>query len=309
MSDDFGTVSVRRGDRAREIELLRQRYRQHREALMRLVSDAPTEHLAIEYQRLVRDVDAALTKLDEIEGRAAGATPSGASAAAAGAAAASMPGAVPLAVPPRGATPLVQAQGDPLRMATEPGMRPLTPPPGAPRDEAERGAYGAPRPNAQSRMLLMTLAGIIVLALIGWLIWRASSDRKTAAGETTAPPVVTETAPATVTPVAPAPAASTLTVAPAAVDFGTVAKGTRAARQLEVTNSGTTPATIHVARSQCRCLYYEYAAQIGPKKKGTITVTVDAARAKVGTLDETIAVTANKDPSLTTTFQVTGMVK
>jgi len=31
-SDDFGTVSVKRGDRARELEVMRQRYRAHREA-------------------------------------------------------------------------------------------------------------------------------------------------------------------------------------------------------------------------------------------------------------------------------------
>lgn len=303
MSDDFGTVNVRRGDRSREIELLRQRYGQHRDALMRLVSDAPTEHLATEYQRLVRDVDAALMKLDELEGRAGGAI-----SAAAGAVAASMSGAVPQAVPPRGATPAGQAQGDPLRMATEPGMRPLSPAPGAPTAEGERG-YATPPANTQSRMLLMTLAGIVVLALIGWLIWRASSDRKTAAGQSTAPPVVSETTPARVTPVTPAPPPAMLTIAPAAVDFGTVTKGTRAARQLEITNNGTTPAKIHVARSKCRCLYYEYAPQVGMKKKETITVTLDAARAKVGALDETISVTANKDPSLTATFQVTGTVK
>ena len=40
MSDDFGTVSVKRGDRAREIEVLRQHYRTHRDALVRMVSDA-----------------------------------------------------------------------------------------------------------------------------------------------------------------------------------------------------------------------------------------------------------------------------
>jgi hypothetical protein len=301
MSEEFGTVNVRRGERSREIELLRQRYGQHRDALMRLVSDAPSEHLATEYQRLVRDVDLALTKLDELEGRPGGATTA--------AAAASTPAAVPPAFPPRGTTPVGQAQGDPLRMATEPGMRPLSPTPGASTAEGGRDAYGTSPANAQSRMLLMVVAGMGVLLLIGWLIWRASSDRKTAASQSTAPPVVVETTPATVTPVTPAPSPALLTVAPTVVDFGTVTKGTRAARQLEITNNGTTAAKIQVGRSQCRCLYYEYAPQVGLKKKETITVTLDGARAKAGVLDETISVRANKDPSLTTTFQVTGTVK
>src|SRR6266542_715914 len=59
MSDDFGTVNVRRGDRAREIEVLRQHYRGHRDALSRLVADAPTEQLAGEYQRLITNIDEA----------------------------------------------------------------------------------------------------------------------------------------------------------------------------------------------------------------------------------------------------------
>ncbi|HKO55225.1 MAG TPA: hypothetical protein VJ276_05060, partial [Thermoanaerobaculia bacterium] len=67
MSDEFGTVNVRRGDRAREIEVIRQHYRAHRDALAKMMSDAPTEHLAAEYQRLLHDIDASLAKLDELE--------------------------------------------------------------------------------------------------------------------------------------------------------------------------------------------------------------------------------------------------
>src|SRR5258708_39606786 len=69
MSDEFGTVSVKRGDRAREIEVLRQHYGTHRDALQRMIPDAPTEQLAAEYQRLVASIDASLRKLDELEGR------------------------------------------------------------------------------------------------------------------------------------------------------------------------------------------------------------------------------------------------
>ena len=79
MSEDFGTINVKRGERAREIEVLRQHYRQHREALARMIADAPTEHLAAEYQRLVIEIDRALGKLNELEGMAA--TPPGSACA------------------------------------------------------------------------------------------------------------------------------------------------------------------------------------------------------------------------------------
>src|SRR5436190_18530250 len=67
-SDDFGTVNVRRGERTREIEVMREHYRRHREALAAMMAEAPTEHLANEYRRLLADIDGSLTKLDELEG-------------------------------------------------------------------------------------------------------------------------------------------------------------------------------------------------------------------------------------------------
>jgi hypothetical protein len=279
MSDDFSTVSVRRGDRAREIELLRQHYREHRDALMKLAGEAPTEHLAGEYQRLVRDIDSALGKIDEIEGRS-----------------------------------------DALRGKTEPGSRTLITPPGTPPPpppaapaEASAGEYAAP-PAAGSRMMLIVVAGVIVLAIIGYLIYRASGDRRAATA--TATTVTEGTAPATIEPVTPAPAtmvpvapAATIAVSPAVVDYGTIRKGTRATRQVEVANDSSTPLAFKVSRSQCKCLFYEYKDTIAPKKKETITVTVDGARAKPGTLAETIDVTSKKDPSVTTSFQVTASIR
>ena len=70
MSNEFGTVSVPKRDRARELEILRQQYRRHRETLGSLSADAPTEQLAAEYARLTREIDLALRKLDEQIGRA-----------------------------------------------------------------------------------------------------------------------------------------------------------------------------------------------------------------------------------------------
>lgn len=264
MSDDFGTVNVRRGDRGREIERLRQHYRQHRDALASLASEAPTEALAAEYQRLIRDIDTALAKLNELEGVAPAAPP------------------------------------------TEPGSRPLvTPPP------YESGA--APTPG-NSRLALIVVAGVIVLAIIAYLIYRASGDRRHTTTAITESTTAASTAPSTIEPVTPAPAtaapaAGALAVNPAIADYGTIRKGTRAARQLEVTNNSAEPLQIKVSRSQCRCLFYEYKETIAPKGKETLTVTVDGARAKAGALQETIDVTSKKDPSVAASFQVSATIK
>jgi len=258
MSDDFGTVSVNRAERAREIEVLRQQYRRHREELAKLIADAPTEHLASEYRGLIAEIDASVAKLGELEGRASG--------------------------------------------ATEPGMRPLVTTPQIGDDEIRSGSG--------LRLALILIAAFVAFALIGWLIWRASSDREPAGAVVEQPPATT--APATVTEdatIAPVATAETLTVTPRSADYGTIRKGTRATRQFEVANSSEQPATVQVARSACRCLYYEYVELVPPKGKETITVTVDGARAPAGPLRETVKVTAKNDPAVATSFDVIATIR
>ncbi len=282
MSDDFGTINVKRGDRAREIEVLRQHYRQHREALARMTADAPTETLAEEYQRLIVEIDGALGKLHELEGGAA--TP-----------------------------PLPPAPS--RRLKTEPGMRPLVASPiaedfGEPETPTEM-PLGDEEPR--SRVPLILAAAIIALALIGWLIWRASSDRGNA------PPLIAEsgtsapvsTAPDTAIEEAPVPAATggALTASPRSHDYGVIRKGTRATRQFEVTNNSSDPISIEVARSTCRCLYYEHAPVIPPKAKETLTVTVDGAKAKAGELRETVKISKKKDASVAVTIDVSATIQ
>jgi hypothetical protein len=285
MSDDFGTVSVKRGDRAREIEVLRQHYRTHRETLVRMVPDAPTEQLAAEYQRLVASIDASLRKLDELEGKG---TASGT-----------------VAVP----TP---SFNETQRMGTAPGNRPLVS--SEPVTDHGIANYDVPvdRPsNNGSRMLLMMLIAVAVLGVIGWLIWRASSDKKTTTPQVIEQPPSTTSPDTTVavTPVAP-PAAS-IRIAPEVADYGSIRKGTRAVRQFEITNMSSTPLSITVARSTCRCLYYEYdtKAKLAPKAKEALTVTVDGARAKAGALNESIAVSSKDDPNATGTIGVRAVIK
>src|ERR1051326_1300143 len=241
MSDDFGTVNARRGDRAREIEVLRQHYRGHRDALSRLVADAPTEQLAAEYQGLIAGIDDALRKLDELEGRPP-----------------TQPGSRP--VPPPVASPSPSM--------TAPGMRPLS---GEPVTEPQKYVDDAPPTNAGSRTLLIVVVGLLVLGAIAYLIWRASRERRPP-GATTGGVVEQPVTPATVATIAPAttapPAATTivptaaagsLRVTPALADYGVVRQGPRAGR--------------------------------------------------AGTIDEQLAVTAKKDPSISATIGVRAVVR
>lgn len=283
MSDDFGTVSVKRGDRAREIEVLRKHYGTHREALTRMIPDAPTEQLAAEYQRLVASIDASLRKLGELEG-------SGGGAAAAG---------------------FAETQ----RMGTTPGNRPLVSSGVSSEPVTDHGItnYDGPadRPsNNGSRVLLMIVIVLAVLGIIGWLIWRAS-DHKPAAQVIEQPASTTsvDTAPASV-PV-PVAASSSIKIAPAVADYGTIRKGTRAVRQFEITNLTSTPLSITVARSACRCLYYEYDTKrkLPAKGKEALTVTIDGARAKAGALEETVAVSSKDDANATGTIGVRAVIK
>ena len=281
MSDDFGTLNVRRGDRAREIEVMRQHYRQHREALVRMIADAPTENLAEEYQRLVGSIDASLAKLDELEARPGDSGP---------------------------------------RVNTLPGDRALVAPPRVANADAAAGEYDTVPPvngaSSLPRVGLIIVAGLLVLGAIAWLILRASGERRAPRPitETTITQPVTEggsdTA-ATMTPVTPLPSAgeAALKVTPAVADYGTIRKGTRAVRQFEATNTSSSPITITVARSQCRCLYYDYVAKVAPKKKETITVTIDGAKAKVGPLNENLDVTSKESPGAVTTIGVRAEIK
>ena len=114
-------------------------------------------------------------------------------------------------------------------------------------------------------------------------------------------------APPAVTP-APRPAI-TLKVAPTTADYGTIRKGTRAVRQFQVTNTGDTAIDFEVARSACRCLFYDYNGKLPAKGQETITVTIDGARAKAGTLQEQVDVHAKKDRSKSASFTVQATIK
>src|SRR5690348_7466957 len=119
MGDEFGTVNVRASARSREIEMIRQHYRAHRDTLGRLAAEAPSEHLANEYSRLMADIDSSLRKLDELEGR--------------GPSAATPPPAAPPLAASAASRPLVMTPGEPAPAAGR-----YEPPPGAASSSSSR---------------------------------------------------------------------------------------------------------------------------------------------------------------------------
>lgn len=269
MPDEFGTANVnsRSAERTREIEVIRQHYGRHREALEQMVADAPTEYLAGEYRRLIREIDLSFAKLEELEGRAA--------------AAAARPPAEPQAT-----------------RRTEPGGRTLAPPPSPVYARDDDTASGP------SRVVLIVVAGILVLAVIGWLIWRSGSDERPST-----PIVQTTEVSDTVSAASPPMTASDLGVQPQSHDYGVVRKGTRAARQYEVMNNTDAPISIAVARSACRCLYYDHAAVIPPRGRETLTVTVDGGKADAGQLNESVQITSDSDASVAASFDVVATIR
>ena len=282
MSDDFQTVGMKKGDRARELTRVREHYRNHRETLSGLMGDSPSDHLANEYQRLISEIDAAVRKLDELDVLDA-------SAAASTVRVDTNP-----AVKPKTAPPSRPA-------AATPGSRPLVRP--------EEPPVGAPSPASRTAMILM--AGAVVLAAIAALSWYASSRKKPAQAVNT--PIIeqpvtptTTAAPATIAPASPP---SSLKITPLLADYGTIRRGTRAVRQFEVVNNSGGPIDIQVARSACRCLFYDYKSKLAANAKETITVTVDGGRAKAGDLHEDVQVSSKADPGLAGTFTVQATIK
>ncbi len=267
MSDEFGTVNVGKGERKRELDAVRQQYAAHRDALVRMTADAPTEQLSAEYQRLIRKIDENLAKLDEIEGRPASEA---------------------------GNRPLITTAPDQAETVVED----MTPP------EGESSGQGA-------RVMMIVVAGVIVLAAIIWLLWRASGDHNPRTAEQ--PVQVTTPAVETAAPVATQPdtpvAAAVIKITPLAADYGTIRKGTRAVRQFSVENSTNAAVPLKIARSTCKCLYYEYAEKVPAHGKESISVTIDGARAKAGGLHETVQVSSKNDASVTASFQVNATIQ
>lgn len=280
MSDEFQTVSAKRGDRSK--------YRRHREILMSLAADAPSELIAADYRRVIADIDVALAKIEEAGGAVHPPSPPAAAA-----------------VPPPPPPP-----AHPARRGIEetpPGMRPLTPSTAI----EDSGSFVREGTDARTRMILIAVAAVIALAGIAYLIWKAADrpDQPAVVTATATGATIADEGPVTTTTASPAVTGPQLTVTPDTMDYGIIRKGTRATRQYELANNTDEPLSPQVSRSTCRCLYYEHAPVIPPRGKETLTVTIDGAKAKAGPLLESVRVTSKTDPSVVSTFDVTATVR
>ena len=260
MTEDLEAVNGGARTMSRDIDALRQRYLEHRQALERLAANAPTETLAQRYRQVIAEIDAAVQKLADLE---------------------------------RGIDPAAGAPPttlDPGRR-TAPGLKPIRSDP-----------QTAPLPPVEStgpRTILILVIGTVVLAVLGYFIWRFATREDPVVGATTTVASETQPAVSTAPPVKP-----TLAVDPQTQDYGIVSRGSRATRQFELLNNSEQPLTIRAQRSDCRCLWFEYSDTIPPQGSTTMTVTVDGAKAPSGPLHETVEVASRTDPKITTTFAV-----
>ena len=277
MSEDWNSGGTGRR-RGRELSALRERYAQHRQTISRLAADAPTEHMAAIYERVTADIDSAVRKLDELE---QGAAP---------------PIAVPVAPPLAEPHPV-----HPARIGAEDRI-----------DTREWQTVGGDvyqEPVARgggARKAAIALIALAALAVLGWFAWSATRGED----DDAAPVVVEETTtvPAEAEPT-PEVVESPISATPATYDFGTVAKGTRKAGRFQLVNNTDEAIPIAVSRSQCRCLWFQHPQILPPNATATLTITVDGARAKSGTLSEVVTVSSKENATTSADIEITAAVQ
>lgn len=268
MSDDLGTLNIKQQGMARDIEALRQRYFEHRQALERLSAEAPTDALAIRYRQLIAEIDNSVKKLGDLQKEA---DPNG-------------------------------EKADPALRRTSPGTRPL-------RGDPQMAPLTVPVEKTGTRTVLILIVGLLVLATLGYFVWRFATGTSPAGPATTTVATETDTvAPAEIVENTAAPR-PVLSAEPLTQDYGTVRRGTRATRQFELLNSTDQPLTIRANRSNCRCLWFEYADTIPAQGSTTMTVTVDGAKANSGPLHEAVQIESKTDPTVRTTFDVVAQIE
>jgi hypothetical protein len=275
MTDDWSTVSVKREHMKRELDALRQHYLDHRATIDRLAVDAPTEHLAARYRELRAEIDAALTKLSELERPAA------------------PPPVSPITAPaPPG--PAAPRRWDEIEQPATIAQTATVP------DEVSDESSAA-------RTFVIILLGFLVIAMLAYFGWRYLTDKsegdESVVEEQTA--TVEETATAIAVP-EPPPA---LTMSPPEIDFGTVKKGTRMVRKFEIVNNSDAPLVVKVERSTCRCLWFDYADTIPARGSTSLSVTVDGARAEKGRLQEVVQVSSTSGSDINAAAEVRAVIE
>jgi hypothetical protein len=146
--------------------------------------------------------------------------------------------------------------------------------------------------------ILVTLAVLFIVGVVGLFVWNWIRGV-----EPDDPAVIVESSEQEPM-IEPDPMAFSLSATPDQQSYGELRRGTRAVRQFEIANNTDQTLPISVLRSDCRCLWFEYADTIPPRGTTTLTVTVDGAKAPVGTLRETVQIVSKTDPPVTIAVEV-----
>ena len=284
MDKDWSTINVQSDQVFGRDEETRQRLLHHREALTSLIQSAPTEELARRYSDLRSEIQQSIQRIDDQSRAGAGAASSAA------------------ASPPDAAS---------ARPGSWTNTRPYEPEVGLPATATE----AAPQNNRAIILLLVGLVALSAFGLLGWRYLRRQDGGKagepaaaSTTTESTADSRIVETPHAASTDRA-AVAADGLLVTPANLSFGKVRKGTRIVKKFQIANNSSEPLTISAGRSQCHCLWFQFASKVPAGSKVPLSVTLDGARAKKGAVNETITMSSKEHPDEKSTFGVTANVE
>ncbi|MFN2239909.1 MAG: DUF1573 domain-containing protein [Thermoanaerobaculia bacterium] len=165
----------------------------------------------------------------------------------------------------------------------------------------EAVAFEEERPRRGLSTVLVVLAAAFIVGVLGLFAWNWIRG----GAESDAPASIVE--PSEREPVIEPDSVHQEVVLSASPDqqhYGELRRGTRAVRQFEIANNTNETLPISVLRSDCRCLWFEYADTIPPRGTTTLTVTVDGAKAPAGTLRETVQIVSKTDPPVTIAVEV-----
>lgn len=278
----------------RELETLRQRYQEHRRTIRHLLQTAPDENLAATYEATLGELQRAIEQLDRLDRQTIPERP---------------------AVDPHATHPVNQEEEDPAGLTravkperafeeTEFSTQARTWNDPVVRDDSET----ADRPEVdEGRFSIVPwIAGILLLAAvvagIAFFWPEGSSVPEEEMGQENAE--IVEDVPEE-PPVPP----RILVAEPASHDFGVIRKGTRSVHRFTIRNRTDTVLPLSVSRSACRCLWYDYPAEVAAGASVELSITVDGARAETGTLAETVVVSSEANADATTEIDLTAEIQ
>jgi hypothetical protein len=285
----------------RELESLRQRYHDHRRSIRHLLQTAPDARLAARYERMLEEIQRSVDQLDLLDKEPFPEDADDVANPAIPEPTPHLPPATP-AVPPR-------KGGEFDTIAARPGKAPF--------DQAEfdAGSRSWKEPVVNDATLDQRvdrgparwpwIVGLLLLALLAagvLFFWLGEGDDPAVLDRR----VVEEDLPE---PAEPAPPPSLLTAEPASYDFGVIPKGNRSVHRFTIRNSSGQAVPISVSRSDCRCLWYDYPAQIPPNESVELSITVDGARASEGSLAETVRIESERLPEALATIELTAEIR